>query len=148
MSTLNSTLGMLSVNGRTTFFTLEDGYRENKVAGETQIPAGRYEIKYRTAGGMSKRYAERFPGHRGMIHLQNVKDFQFVYIHVGNYVEDTEGCILVGSGGLKHGKNCSITDSVKAYKELSQMIAEAFDSGERVFIDIVNDDRYLTMVNT
>tara|TARA_S200002703_G_scaffold160031_1_gene176211 strand:+ start:2159 stop:2644 length:486 start_codon:yes stop_codon:yes gene_type:complete len=80
--------------------TLEDRYRGNgaKVYGETAIPNGLYDIRLRTEGGMTQRYATRFPhDHKGMLHLQDVPGFEWVYIHMGNSDEHTEGCILVGS---------------------------------------------------
>ena len=79
-------------------YTLEDEFREVKVSGETRIPAGTYELKIRTEGSLTKRYEARFPDfHEGMIWLQNVPNFKWIYIHCGNDDDDTDGCILVGS---------------------------------------------------
>ena len=65
---------------------------------ETRIPAGTYELKIRTEGSLTKRYESRFPDfHEGMIWLQNVPNFKWIYIHCGNDDDDTDGCILVGS---------------------------------------------------
>ena len=79
-------------------YTLEDEFRRVKVTRETRIPAGTYELKIRTIGSLTKRYESRFPDiHEGMIWLQNVPNFKWIYIHCGNDDEDTRGCILVGS---------------------------------------------------
>jgi len=105
-------------------FTLEDKVRDVKVAGVTAIPAGIYDLKLRTEGGMTKRYAEKFPDmHRGMIWLQDVPDFTFVYIHIGNYPRDTDGCILVGTG---HGHE-AVWNSTVAYKRIYPLIVEAIE---------------------
>ncbi|MCK5550630.1 MAG: hypothetical protein KAI41_08870, partial [Hyphomicrobiaceae bacterium] len=77
-------------------YVLEDQFNEPKIPGETRIPPGRYRIKFRDEGGMIVRYKKRFDWHSGMLWLQDVPDFQFIYIHVGNKDDDTDGCLLVG----------------------------------------------------
>lgn len=108
-------------------YTLEDQYNEPKVPGETRIPAGRYEIKLRTEGGMHKRYMERFhPWHGGMLWLQDVPGFTFIYIHVGNKDDDSEGCILVGDGQISNVvERGQVTSSVVAYRRLYELIHAA-----------------------
>ncbi|KKR55853.1 MAG: hypothetical protein UT94_C0055G0001, partial [Candidatus Uhrbacteria bacterium GW2011_GWF2_40_263] len=81
----DATVGELYINGNKLCFTLEDEKREVKVMHETRIPAGTYEIKLQKNGEMTKKYAKKFPGiHEGMLWLQNVPNFQFIYIHIGN----------------------------------------------------------------
>lgn len=70
----DSTLGLLFlVNDETNkksflCFTLEDEKREVKVYGETRIPEGTYQIKYRKEGGHHIKYSKRFESiHRGML---------------------------------------------------------------------------------
>ena len=79
----DSTGGLLFVDGIHFGYTCEDESRLVKISGETRIPPGRYEIKLRNEGGMTKRYARRFAFHKGMLHLQEVPGFKWVYIHVG-----------------------------------------------------------------
>lgn len=118
-------------------FILEDQYNEPKIRGETRIPAGRYEIKFRNEGGMIKRYKKRFPWHEGMLWLQGVPDFEWVYIHVGNKDDDTDGCLLVGDGQISNREERGqVTSSVSAYKRIYGKIARALNDGERVFITI------------
>ena len=117
------TLGVLDVFGEAVW-TLEDGHREHKVAGETRIPAGRYWLDLRTSGGMAPRYARRFPDfHRGMIWLRHVPEFEFVYIHPGNTAADTLGCILVGLAADPDEER--LVSSVAAYRRVYPPIAEA-----------------------
>jgi len=79
-------------------YTLEDEFRVKKVSRETRIPSGDYELKLRTEGSLTKRYQARFADiHEGMIWLQDVPGFKWIYIHCGNDDDDTDGCILVGS---------------------------------------------------
>lgn len=118
-------------------FTLEDQFNSPKVPGETRIPVGRYEIRLRDAGGMNEDYKQRFSFHRGMLHLQEVPEFTWIYLHVGNFEHQTEGCILVGDGAIQNVTEIGqVTSSVAAYTRLYQEIVEAMDGGEAVWITI------------
>lgn len=118
-------------------FTMEDQPNEPKVPGETRIPAGRYQIKLRTEGGMHGRYGDKFPWHRGMLWLQDVPDFTWVYIHYGNYEKDTDGCILTGDGAQSNVLDDGmVMSSVTAYTRLYAEIIEAMDAGQEVWITI------------
>lgn len=129
------TIGTLMVNGEFECFTLENPHHEVKVMGDTRIPEGVYVIKLRPHGGLHKKYSSKIGGlHKGMLWLQNVDNFEWVYIHIGNKVEQTDGCILVGN-------NCNATgnfigSSTNAYTELYKKAVNAFDKGEKVTIHI------------
>ncbi len=82
----------------TATFTIEDTHRDEKVYGKTCVPAGTYNVKLRNEGGMTKRYARRYKTHQGMIWLQDVPGFEWVYVHVGNDAKASDGCILVNDG--------------------------------------------------
>lgn len=127
-----STIGQLTCN-TTQCFTLEDPLRKVKVWGDTCIPAGQYVLKLRTEGGVNAKYIARFGDwHKGMLWLQDIPNFEDVYIHIGNTPADTEGCILVGaSGGTDF-----IGQSEVAYREIYPSIAAAILSGEEVFVDV------------
>ncbi len=80
-----STLSTVYLDGAFQCIGLEDEYREDKVPGETRIPAGKYRMGLRTEGGMTQRYAKKFAGtHVGMLHVLDVIGFTYIYIHVGN----------------------------------------------------------------
>ena len=124
-TTDQSTIGYLAV-GSEVVWTLEDPKRKHKVYGETRIPAGRYKLKLRKEGGMHQRYSQRFPDmHQGMIWLQDVPMFEWVYIHIGNTPADTEGCILVG---MTRGENV-IHQSAMAYETIYPRIVKALQNG-------------------
>jgi len=117
-------------------FTLEDQYREGKVAGETRIPAGRYEITLRTVGGKHAKYGARYPDmHKGMLWVRNVPNFEYILIHVGNDDDDTEGCLLVGDTAVQNitGRGM-IGGSGNAYQRIYPLIADRLAAGEQVFI--------------
>ncbi len=118
-------------------FTMEDQPNEPKVPGETRIPAGRYQIKLRTEGGMHGRYSAKFPFHQGMLWLQDVPNFTWVYIHYGNYEKDTDGCILVGDGAQSNVLDDGmVMSSVAAYTRVYEEIVETMNLGEEVWITV------------
>lgn len=143
LSNKDETLGRISVNDEHFCFTLEDEYREEKVMHETRIPAGTYEILLRNAGGMNKRYQAKFKSkHHGMLWLQDVPGFEWVYLHIGNTEKHTSGCILVGYGcTTKPFQGYQVTNSTSCYLILSQLISEAITEGEMVTIKIIDGDR-------
>ena len=68
----DSTNGLLFnvTEGKRTFlcYTLEDEYREEKIMGETRIPAGTYRITLRKTGGFHGRYLTKYGEmHKGML---------------------------------------------------------------------------------
>ncbi len=142
-STDDSTLGRLWIDGQSTCWTMEDEFRARKVRGETRIPAGIYEIKLRSEGGMIQKYKARYGDwHTGMLHLQNVPGFQYIYIHTGNSDDHSEGCILVGLGcNSPSGGEPTVQASRIAYEPIARAVHEAIGRGERVTIEIVDRDR-------
>lgn len=141
----NSTLGIIStvISGVTSFFsyTLEDEYREYKKPGATRIPAGEYEIKLRNVGSVNKTYAARYGNHKGMLWLQDVNNFEWIYIHEGNTHTHTEGCILVGETAVTRVKgDHTIRDSGAAYARLYALLLPYLERGERVTIVIQDSD--------
>lgn len=131
-----ATLGLLFVDKKFFCYTLEDQFNEPKVPGETRIPPGRYQITLRDEGGMTQRYAKRFDFHMGMLHLQDVPDFKYVYIHTGNNDDHSEGCILVGDGQVQNvTERGSVQSSVAAYTRLYEAIIGAL-ALEEIWITI------------
>ncbi len=134
-----ATQGVMVVNG-SMVYTLEDEKREVKVRGETRIPAGTYQIKLRNEGGMTKRYADKFGDmHKGMLWLQNVDNFEWVYIHIGNREDQTDGCILVGLEAANNSLGITIQRSTDAYKLIYPAIASAVLSDNGAFIEIKDE---------
>ena len=130
------TAGLLTVDGLAECYTLEDPVREEKIPEETAIAPGNYRITYRDEGGMVKRYKEKFRWHKGMLWLRDVPDFEWVYIHIGNFVRDTEGCILVGRTAVGDDNAPMIGDSTTAYLSVYRLVADALDAGEEVWIEV------------
>ena len=102
--TANCTTGYLSVDGTQLCYTLElpDRNSEKLVS---RIPAGEYP------GNLRYDHQDAW-----RVQLDNVPGRDNVQIHVGNWLFQTEGCILVGTK-VDPG-NCSLTDSASAYNKL------------------------------
>ncbi|MCK5644827.1 MAG: hypothetical protein KAJ19_28770 [Gammaproteobacteria bacterium] len=139
-----STLGLIFVESGFFCYSLEDQHNEPKIKGETRIPAGRYQIILRNEGGMVTRYKKRFSWHGGMLWLQDVPGFTFIYMHVGNKDDDSDGCILTGDGQVQNvTERGQVTSSVAAYRRLYEVITEALLS-EEVWIKIYDEDEEIT----
>ena len=81
--------------------------------------------------------AAKYPFHRGMLHLQDVPGFEWIYIHPGNNDDHTSGCILVGYNAARtKGNENAISRSIDAYSDLYKMIVAAMEAGEEITIDI------------
>ena len=124
-------------------YTLEDERRVLKVRGETRVPAGTYKIELRNEGGFHQRYTKKYPGiHRGMLHITDVPNFEYILIHTGNTDEHTAGCLIIGDA---QENNLILPDgfvgkSVNAYKMIYPSIAKAIAEGEEVTIEYIDYD--------
>jgi len=143
----DSTSGLLFEEGDmgTKFlcYTLEDERRVLKVKGETRVPAGTYNIKLRKEGGFNARYTKKYGGfHRGMLHICDVPNFEYILIHTGNTDEHTAGCLLVGDSQENNViiKDGFIGKSGNAYKRIYPAIAKAIELNEEVTIEYIDFD--------
>lgn len=128
-----STIGELFIDGVFECYTLEDKDRgltdamsvteiENrKVYGATAIPIGKYEVVLS--------YSERFK--QVMPLLLNVKGFDGIRCHAGNYAENTLGCLLLGQ---TKGKDF-IGQSKVAYQKFLAKLKKVSKT-EKIFITI------------
>lgn len=129
------TQGLLCIDGKFECYTLEDEQRVIKVKGETAIPLGKYKVKLRTEGTFHTNYSKKFPTfHKGMLHVTDVPNFEYILIHIGNFERDTAGCLLVG----RSAGESSISESTIAYEKMYKKVITAFDKSEEVWIEYVN----------
>lgn len=138
------TIGKLYVDGVYVCDTLEDTdrglyqgmgeawLREKKVPGQTAIPFGRYRVTLKVKSPKySKRKAyEKIDGY--LPRLLEVPGYQGVLIHIGNYPQDTEGCILVGY----NTKKGAVMNSTQAFWKLYDLLKAADDKKEEIWITI------------
>ena len=125
--TEESTSGELSVDDSFFCFTLEDKDRRledggEKIYGKTCIPRGTYDV---VVAFSPKRNME-------VPWLKNVPQFTDVQIHIGNYISDTEGCILVGS--IK--SEDFVGNSKVTFGKLMALMDEAHAKNEPITLEI------------
>jgi hypothetical protein len=132
-----ATLGSVHIDTRFACFSLEDQRQPEKVKSETRIPPGLYQIKLRAEGGMHEKYKTRYTDHRGMLWLQDVPDFEWIYIHTGNTDDHSAGCILVGDNALV---GFELAQSVQAYRRIYGFVSNAILAGEPVEILVEDGD--------
>ena len=124
-------------------YTLEDEKRDQKVMAETRIPSGTYNILLRKEGGFHARYTKKYGSmHKGMLHVQDVPNFQWILIHTGNTDEHTAGCLILGDSQENNilVKDGFIGRSTQAYKRVYPIIASVLESGEEVTIEYIDLD--------
>ena len=140
------TIGRLYIDGIYYCNTLEDHDRglkqsdplptiqKRKVAGETAIPKGVYEVTMNVTSPKYAAVAWYYNFCRGkMPRLKDVPGFDGILIHPGTDALDTRGCILVG----KNTKVGKLTDSRASFQEIYKQMKEAADHGEKITIEIV-----------
>lgn len=133
-----STLSELYLNDQFVGYGLEDAVRKTKIKGSTAIPAGKYRLGLNTYGAMNARYSRKFPKiHRGMIEIMDIPNFKYVYIHIGNHIGDTSGCVLVGNKMALVDGDYEVYQSKKAYVALYEKLVEMMVNGE-VFIEVIS----------
>lgn len=134
-----STIGCLSIDGIGFCFTLEDEYREVKVKGETRIPRGIYKLGIRKElSGLTRKYRDKYDWFENHIQILDVPDFNYVYIHVGNYETHTDGCILLGNSATKRNSKADmIGNSVDAFKEFYLKIYPLLKCGEDINLTVI-----------
>ena len=143
----DSTSGLLFLEGKKGLeflsYTLEDERRVLKVKGETRVPSGTYKLELRTEGGFHEKYKKKYGSfHKGMLHVTNVPNFEYILIHTGNTDEHTAGCLLVGDSQENNIiiKDGFIGKSVNAYKRIYPDISRAIDRKEEVTIEYIDLD--------
>lgn len=131
----DATLGILFDGMTFVCYTLEDEYRKDKIRGETRIPEGNYKVKFRKVESpKTLSYREKYPWFEYHLELQDVPGFQYVYIHIGNDDDDSDGCILVGSSA--DSKNFKIWESTKAFEYVYKKVSKELEQGKDVELKI------------
>ena len=91
---------------------------EVKIYGKTAIPYGKYK--------MVVTWSPKFQ--RDLPLLLNVNHFEYIRIHSGNTIDDSNGCLLVGFNKEK-GK---VLDSKKTLENLMQLLKDSGDKEHEI----------------
>jgi len=108
--TRDGTFGRLILDGKVLCVTLEEPWLGNK-SKISCIPAGTYTA--------NKYSGTKF---KDVWHVEEVPGRSFILIHAGNTIEDTEGCILVGT---RHN-SVGVVESKKALDYLRTVLSKSF----------------------
>lgn len=140
-------ISRLLLNGEPFCYTLEDvdrGLKDSmtleqimqlKVKDKTAIPTGKYEIDMDTVSpAFSKKSFYQNIGGK-LPRLKGVKGFDGVLMHVGNYVTDSSGCLLVGDS--YNGTKGTVNNSKATFTKLYAKLDEAHKQGKKITINIV-----------
>ena len=140
-ATKNSTLSKVLIDGEYFCFTIEDGYRDKKVFGETRIPDGTYQVQQRKYGKFYERYHRLF-AHALVPQIMDVPGFGDILFHCGNTVEDTHGCILLNKcAGFNSTKQVfEGTQSTPVYQSFMSRLILAYHAGESVTVTLKRDE--------
>lgn len=130
-----TTFGSLDIDGDWFCHTLEDMIREIpgvpvaqwKVKKKTAIPAGRYRITLED----SPRFGP------DTITLHDVDGFDYIRMHGGNDIDDTEGCPVVGSMIDREACRIAGAQTAGVLRDLKARIRAGLGRGE-VWIEVKN----------
>lgn len=111
--------------------TLEPTWRDYehggyKIKGKSAIPEGRYAVVITWSPKMRQWLPILLGG------PEFNRKWQGIRIHAGNTAKDTEGCILVG----ENRRVGELINSRKCLNLLKQLIVEAKEQGEAVFLTV------------
>ena len=136
----DSTMGALHIDGGFAALTLEDPKREVKIKGETAITAGTYPVTFRKdPTPMTMKYREKYDFFTFHLWIRNVPNFEYVYIHIGNDIDDTDGCVLVGDQvTFNIAREEFLGYSARAYQRIYMKVKAALDREEKVTIRIID----------
>lgn len=135
----NSTLSEIYIDDILVCYGLEDAVRDVKIKAETAIPAGTYRLDFNRHGAMNARYKRRFPSvHQGMVEIKEIPNYSYVYIHIGNNIGDTAGCLLVGKTWELIEGDYELRQSKKAYLSVYRQLVDMMTK-EPVLIEISHE---------
>lgn len=81
-----------------------------------------------------------------MLHVQDVPNFKWILIHIGNDDDDTAGCLLVGDSSINNlTQPGRINSSTIAYERMYKKVIEAFDRGDEVYITYYNEHNLINI---
>ncbi len=136
-----SVVGTLSISTMQVCNTLEPLLGNRKGFPVPLIPPGDYSLRFNRDGGMNEHYKRALPQvHRGMIEIHPVAGHSLLYFHIGNYVKETKGCILVGSAIPKADEDgLLLTNSAIAYGFLYAFLAYSLCDISKIQLRIIDN---------
>lgn len=100
--------------------TVELPWRDNRVA-RSCIPEGTYRMRKRPSGVVSRTSGGRFEEGWEITH---VPDRTWIMVHVGNTINDLDGCVAVGKAWGYVERHWAVTASRDTFAAFMQTLAE------------------------
>lgn len=120
-------IGRVYINDELFCFSIEDAFRTTKIPGETCIPYGNYPLGTRWSPHFSKSYNHE------MIWVKNVPGFEYILIHWGNTISDTEGCLIIGDKiGIINQKDAVLNSRATYLKFYNKVIGPIMAGGQTI----------------
>ena len=139
-----ATLSLLFYNQKFFCYALEDTFNPVKIPGETRIPSGTYKLDFNTTlTPLTQSYRNQYPWFTNHLELKNVPNYTSVYLHLGNYHQDTEGCILIADGIGANNAQAMVTQSRQAFQRLYLQLKAEIDQGTALRI-VVRDESWFS----
>lgn len=139
----NSTQGLLfeKTTAAPEWFShcLEDEFRREKVAGETRMDAGRYELKIlKQDTPLTLKHRESYGvWFKYHIEITGLPRHKGVYIHSGSNEQHTDACLLLGDTIHNHTiEKDKMERSLQAVKRFYEKTYPLLESGTRCWIEI------------
>lgn len=134
----SSNVASINVENSFLCFTLEDTFREDKVPGQTRIPAGTYRVDFNySETNLTTRYRQKYPTwFTYHLHVKDVPNFSHIYIHNGGNHKDTKGCVLVSRKLNLEDKNTYLTNSRETFKGLYKKLSGYLNAGCEIRLTI------------
>jgi hypothetical protein len=115
------------IDGEYFCFSIEDAERTTKIKGETCIPYGVYPLGTYKSPHFSKEY------NHDMIWVKDVPGFEFILIHWGNTISDTEGCLIIGDKiGVVNQKDAVLNSRATYLKFYARVINQIKAGGQTI----------------
>lgn len=129
---------------------LEDEYREVKVAGETRIDSGFFELKIREEDSpLTIKHREEYndgfdvPWFFYHIEIVGLPRHKFCYFHAGNKETHTDGCPLLNDTANNNSIEAGdMSRSRQATKRFYDIVYPHLKAGKKAFIEI-RDEKFL-----
>lgn len=125
------TIAFWRVNGVAVAWNLEEEDRENE-NNVSSIPAQQYLMTWR-----------RSPRFGMCWHVEDVPGRTVILVHIGNDVDDTEGCLLPGmtlwNGGVGSSKDGSKTLNTAIAQALGRVSGGDLEDGDTVLLTVRED---------
>ena len=119
-------------------FIMEDPIRDKKISTITGIPAGTYGIVYQESPTkLTQKYRAKYSWFNKHLMLKDVPGYQSVYIHIGNYPRNTDGCLLINNIAYANDSKM-LGQSTDAYRKFYQKVSAELNRGGKVTIEIKN----------